>query len=137
MGDASLLLFSLHVVSSSLRGTPSRDLLGAQIVPSHPFCGLRATQSGQKAIKTYGFSTFSWCSFSTFLEALDLQNAFQGALWGAIGKCTGPPGSLQEGLQVFGTPPQDAPKAPQGARLSSQSTPGATLSPPKDPKIPQ
>ena len=44
-----------------------------------------------------------------FLDAPDVQNAFQGALWGAIGKCTEPPGSLLEGLQVFGSYPKRAP----------------------------
>ena len=111
MGDASSLLFSPPVVSSSLFGTPQGDLFGPQSVPSRPFCGLRGAPSGRKAIKNNGFFIFSWCPLFDVLDARDVQNEFQGALWGAIGKCTGLPGSLQEGLQVFGPPP----RGPQGA----------------------
>ena len=68
------------------------------------------------------------------MDALDVQNAFQGALWGAIGKCTEPPGSLLRAFR-FSAPP---PRGPQDASGRQFDVPKHPRSHPKrPPRIPR
>ena len=137
MCDASPLLFSPHVVFSSLLGTPSGHPFSAQ---KHSETSLLRPQRGAKWLKTNKnqriFNIFRCPRFDVFGRS-GRPKRISGSPLGRDREMYRAPWVPPGGPSGFRQLPQEGPKTPQGANLTSQSTPGATLSPQSIPRYPK
>ena len=123
--------FSPHVVLSSLLGTSSGHPCSAQ---THPKTSLLRPQWMSKWLKSYNnqciFNIFRCPLFDVFGSS-GRPKRISGSPLGRDREMYRAPWVPPGGPSGFRHLPQEGPKTPRGANLTSQSTPGATLSAPR------